>query len=149
MDGTTSGDTVDSTQVEGMQLAEESQHACQSQRLQNSHSLMSSWPPIQRADCLYRDVRHRRQHRRIKFIPTKVSQTAKVETAYLECAHATQPRGNPSKCLSRVIGPRHQCGRNKIRPVKVEFKSPVHRTAKRLETGLDLQPHYVSNIYMV
>ena len=57
---------------------------------------------------------------------------------------------------------------------QIEFKSPVHRTAKRLETGPDwtgcnwtavascllfgimkktgcnrLQPHYVSNIYMV
>ena len=80
---------------------------------------MSSKPPIHHAECLYGPTRHRRQHRRLKFEATKVSQMQKVEMTYLEHARANQPHQNNAKRCHRVIGPRHQRGRIKTAPTKV------------------------------
>ena len=110
VDGTTSGDTVDSTRVEGTWLAEESQHTCQSRRLQNSHLPMPSKPPIQHAEHPFRPVRHQWQCRRVKTASINVSQMLKVEKTYLGCANATQPPANVPKRLRRVHIPRRQCG---------------------------------------
>ena len=58
VDGMTSGNTVDSTQVKGTQLAEKSQHMRQSRRTQNGHLPVSPGSPIQLGECPYGHVRH-------------------------------------------------------------------------------------------
>ena len=56
-DGTTSGGSIDSMRVNATLLAVESQHLRWSRRKQNGHLPVSSWPPIQPAERLYRGVR--------------------------------------------------------------------------------------------
>ena len=58
VDGTTSGDTIDSTRAEGTWLAEKSQHMRQSQRTRNGHLPVSPGSPIQHATCPFGPVRH-------------------------------------------------------------------------------------------
>ena len=83
---------------------------------------MSSGPPIHPAEHLNGLVTRQRQRGRIKFASTKVSQTHKVKTAYLERVHGTQPRGNPLKRTYGVIGPKCRHGRTQIESIKVRIE---------------------------
>ena len=56
-DDTESGGSVDSQRVEGAWLSTESQYTCQSQRMQDGDSPVSSRPPIRPAEHPYGDVR--------------------------------------------------------------------------------------------
>ena len=122
VDGTTSGGNIDSIQVEVARLAGESQRMCYSRRKRIKYSPVSSKPPIHPTDCPYGPVRWRRRRGRIKFIPTKVSQSQKDEMTYLGCTEIAQPPANDSERLFRVIGPCHQCDRIEIASVKVKIE---------------------------
>ena len=53
VDSTTSSGNVDSTQVEAMQLAAESQHMCQSHRMRDQDLPVSSGPPTHPSEHPY------------------------------------------------------------------------------------------------
>ena len=91
-DGMASGSSIDSSRAKAVQLAGESQHMRWSRRNRTKYSPGSSRSPIRYPNRPYGDVRHRRRHGRIKFVPAKVSQTVKVEMTYLEHTSAMQPR---------------------------------------------------------
>ena len=127
-DGMTSSSSVDSLWVKAVQLAEKSQHVCQSRRTQIGDLPMSSVPPIRHPNHLYGHTMHQHQCGRIKFASRNVSQTLKVEKTYLQRANAMQPPGNPSKRLNRVIGPRCWCGRLKAEAINVSQTEKVKMT---------------------
>ena len=130
MDGTISGDSVDSVRVKTALLAANSQHTRYRSRAQGNSSPMSSWPPTNHAERPYGHVRWQRRHVRLKVKTIKVSQTPEVETAYLERVCATQPHGNASRRAYRVIGPRRQRGMLKIERINDK------RSAKVLEVEM-------------
>ena len=120
IDGTTSGDGIDSTRVNAALLAGESQHTRQTRRRRNGDLPVSPRPPIQLGERPYGHVRRWCQRGRIKFESAKVSQTLKVsEMTYLERASAVQPCGNAPNCVHRVHRPRRQHGRIKFIPRKI------------------------------
>ena len=106
VDGMTSGDDVDSTRVNAVQLAGEGQRMHYSQR-KRINIPMSSWPPIQHANCPYGDARHQQRHGRIKIAPINISQMKEVEMTHLEHAQAMQPHRNSLKCHWDVHKPKH------------------------------------------
>ena len=63
---------------------------------------MPSRPSIQPTDRPYGHIRHRCQHGRIKFIPRNVSQTQKVEKAYLGHDNVLWSLWRPRKGVRRV-----------------------------------------------
>ena len=76
-----------------------------------------------------------RRRGRIKIEPVKVkiehlniSQVPEVETTYQIRVSMVQPRGTPSKCFHRVIGPWCQHGRIKSRPRNVKQTERSRRT---------------------
>ena len=146
MDGTTSGDGIDSKRVNTALLAGESQLERQSRRTRDSDLPVSSWPPIQPERCLYGDVRRQRGRGRIKVEPIKVSQSQKCETPYLECVRGTQPLGYPSKHTYRVYRHRHQRRRIRIGPVNVKIERINDKPAQddemtHLGRACTTQPH--------
>ena len=58
----------------------------------------------------------------------------KDENAYPEHISATQPHGNISKHACRVIGPRHQNGRNKIKSIRLKIEHINDKNAQKVET---------------
>ena len=122
MDGTTSGVSVDSIRVNEALLAVGSQHTHQTRRLQNGNLPVLSVPPIHRMERPYGLVICRRRRGRIKFASTKVSQTHKVEMAYLKRVRGTQPCGNLLKRTYGVIGPKRRRGRMQIESIKVPIE---------------------------
>ena len=121
MDGMTSSGSIDSTRVEAALLAGKSQRMCYSRRKQINIP-MSSWPPIRHADRPYGDVRRRHRHGRIKITSINISQTLKVETAYLESTYIAQPPLIDFKHAYRVIGLRRRRDPIKIGSVKLEIE---------------------------
>ena len=105
MDGTMSGISMDSIQVNEVLLAVGSQHTHQTQRLQNGDLPMSSKPPIYHANHLYRLITQCHQCSRIKSEPIKAKPVREVETTHLRHINATQLPPNASKHSYRVIGP--------------------------------------------
>lgn len=97
-DGTTSGSSVDSSQVKAVRLA------------------VLSGSPTSPADRLYGHVRRRCGCGRIKFEPIKVNTAQKDETTYLERMSAVQPHGNILKHCLKGHRPRWRHRRIKIGP---------------------------------
>ena len=119
--------------VKTVLLAIESQYMRQSRRTQNGHLPVSPGSPIQHANRPYRDARRQRRHGRLKTTPINVNQVQNVERTHLKRASAVQSPANNSKHLNRVIGPRCQCGRIKIGPVKVKIKDMSDKPAREDE----------------
>jgi len=123
VDGTTSGNSIDSTRANAALLAMESQRVHYSQRTRQGNLPVSSKPPIQSERRPYGPARRQGRHGKLKIerINDKsISQTPKrVKTTHLRCTRAAQPRGNPSKHFHRVYTPIRQRGRIKFAPTNV------------------------------
>ena len=118
-DGTASSGNVDSTRIGGVQLAGEAgQHKCPNAEYKRNVP-MPSRPPVRPPERPFGPVKRQRRRGRIKFIPTKVSQTPEVETTYHGRARVTQPHGNASRRFWEVHRPRRRRGRMKIEPTNV------------------------------
>ena len=100
-----SSSNTDSMQVNGVRLAGEAGQLKRPSARIKTNVPVSPRSLIQPAERLNGDIRHHRQHRRIKFIPVNVSQAQKVKMTYPECICIAQPHGNLSKHLNMVIGP--------------------------------------------
>jgi len=125
-DGTTSGDGVDSTRVNAVQLATDSQHMCQSRRSRRNDLPVSSRPLIQRERRPYGHVRRRRRRGRLKIERINCNQVS--QTTYLGRAHVTQPPGNNSNQAYGVYRPRRRRGRIKIKPTNVSRMQMIGTT---------------------
>ena len=122
VDGTTSGSSVDSIQVNEALLAVESQHVRQTRRPQSNDLPVLSGPPTKRSERPYGLVTWRRRRGRIKIASINVSQPQEVEMTHLERTHAAQPPQTDSKRSYRVIGPRRRRDRTKIKPKKLKIE---------------------------
>jgi len=125
---TMNGGGVHSTRVKAALLAGESQHTCQSRRIQNNDLPVSSWPPVQRERRPYGHVRRRRRRGRLKIERINVSKAQRVETTHLAHAHATQPPGYDPNRAYGVVRPRRRRGRIKIEPRNVSRTQMVGTT---------------------
>ena len=114
-----SGSNVDSTRVDGVQLAGEAGQHERSNAQIKTNIPVSPRPPIRHMECPHRNIKWRRRRGRLKFESTKVSQTQNGRTAYLELVHSTQPPANIPKCLHRVHRTHRRRGRIKIESRKV------------------------------
>ena len=137
VDGTTSGNSIDSTRANAALLAMESQRVHYSQRTRQGNLPVSSKPPIQSERRPYGPARRQGRHGKLKIerINDKsISQTPKrVKTTHLRRTRAAQPCGNPSKCFHRVHTPIRRRDRVKIAPTNV---SPT-RNGKTAHLGRD------------
>ena len=119
----TNSSSIDSTWVNEVLLAAESQPMHWDQVLHNRDSLVSPRPPVQPFEAHpYGPTRWQHQHRMLKIEHLNDKKSAKmprVEMTHLQHACTTQPPENPSKCCNRVIGPIQQHGQIKIVPINI------------------------------
>ena len=102
---------------------------------------MSPMPPVYHAECPYGLVRRRCRRGRLKFVPKKVSQTAKVEMTYWIRAQGTKPCGYPSKRCHGAHRPRRRRDRIKIIPVTFKIKRMSDKIAQEDESTYHRRAH--------
>ena len=116
---TTSSGHVDSSRVEKVLLAIDSQLKRQSRRTRNGNLPVSSMPPIPHAECPYRCIRWQQRRGRLKVETVTASKAPKVKMTYLECVCTMQPHGDDLKRSYGLYRPRCQHGRTKIAPINI------------------------------
>jgi len=140
VDGTTSGNSIDLTQVNAALLATDSQQTRSRRITRNDDLPVSSWPPIQPADRPYGPARHQRRPGKLKIeqINDKsISQTPEVETTHLQRRRFAQPCENPSRRCWKVHRPTRQHGMLKIERINVSRQPSARRRRDSPRTRSD------------